>query len=99
MKKCISLILILAFCFSILVPKTIFAMHNIDNKSNTKHTRILKATDNEIIYTYEQNGEKYKNIDLIFPDQMSVNSKIYLLKGSEYILVDTIDSYIKGDTM
>jgi hypothetical protein len=70
-----------------------------NNMNNTKNTKIIKATANEIVYTYEQDGKKYKNIDHISSDQKSVNSEIYLLKGSDYILVDTIDSHIKGDTM
>lgn len=62
MKRIISLTLMFAFCLNILtgifLPNTVLAMSNINinNTENTKNTKIIKATDNEIIYTYEQDG-------------------------------------------
>ena len=89
-KNFLCFVLVLSIVFLNITPlKT-----NSYALSNVNKIKLSKISDEEIIYTYEENGKTFKNIETISKDMTEVNTKTFIKKDGAYIPYDTLKTNV-----
>lgn len=99
-KKLVVVLLTVSMIFTFSIPSFAASNDKISNiqllnsaVNDDTSVNFLEISDTKVIYTYERNGEIYKNIDTIV-SQNTVDTDVYLLKNGVFTHIDSMTSVI-----
>lgn len=87
-KRLVSILLTLVIVF--VGVGRVFANSNNSLSFDSKNLKFIELSDEKLVYTYEENGKKYKNIDFISEDSLKVETIKYEIVNNEEVFVDKI---------
>lgn len=87
-KKFVSILLTIVILFG--GAGRVFASANNSVSFDSKNLKFIELSDEKLIYTYEENGRKYKNIDFISKDSMKVETLKYEIINNKDVFLDKI---------
>ncbi|WP_295150379.1 hypothetical protein [uncultured Peptoniphilus sp.] len=87
-KRFVSILLTIVIIFG--GTGRVFASVNNSASLDSKNLKFIELSDEKLVYTYEENGRIYKNIDFISKDNMKVETIKYEIIDNKDVFVDKI---------